>query len=235
MPRPRREIPNFDELVERYVNGEPANKLARDAGCSDKLIIKRLKEAGIPIRLRWSYSQNMEPCWAGRRAANERGKPIARKIRRAQTRERVQTTVSPHEVRMAAALDSVGLPYIQQRAFGIYNVDFTLEPLPIIVEVIGGGYKASTRAKRPERIKYLLDLGWHVADIRIAKQTHQRHLPMIGAAEYLVAFAQEVGSEPPAVGQYRVIRSDGQPGGSRAPYLNHGAAVEAPVSRADAA
>ena len=100
---------------------------------------------------------------AARRGSTD---PIERRIQRAQTRERLMLGTSPLEDGVAARLDSLGLPYVRQRAIGPYNVDFALPHHGIVIEVDGGAHNRKVRAKRAERDAFIEAEGWHIVRIR---------------------------------------------------------------------
>lgn len=90
-----------------------------------------------------------------------------------------------------------------QVAVGPYNVDFALAP--VAVEVLGGTWHEG-KVRHRVRTPYILNQGWllifiwHCRGSRISPK----------AAEYVVATLKETRRDPSLVGQYRVIRGDGE-------------------------
>jgi hypothetical protein len=97
-----------------------------------------------------------------------------------------------------------GIDSIAQRAIGVYNVD--LAALPVAVEVLGGGWH-SIKTVHAERTPYILDEGWHLV---MVWDYEGRSSLGPGAADYVVAFLDEVRRNPPATCQYRVISGQGK-------------------------
>lgn len=206
-----------EEIVTRYLAGEPRQVLADAYGVSRTAIDVRLKAAGVPLRslaetnralaAARSPEENREIIRAAQAATRGRKHTPEHRNRIAKTREERQHGISEDERFMATLLKERGLEPIPQKAIGPYNVD--LAAGPIAVEVFGGGWHAYGRHRRrtPERFRYILDQGWGLVVI-----WNLRHRwPMnAAAADYVVAFAEQVRRDPSAAGQYRVIWSDGQ-------------------------
>ncbi|WP_366246743.1 DUF559 domain-containing protein [Corynebacterium flavescens] len=119
------------------------------------------------------------------------------------------THIGPNETHFAGLLDDLGVRYRQQTVIGHYNVDFTLEELPVVIEVVSGGGDANSRAIKFERSKLVLNSGWHLFELRLTSDKGCRPLTLDGA-EKIIADANTLGSTPPATGKYRVFRGDGR-------------------------
>ena len=233
----RIEVPNLDNLLNRYVAGESENKLAREAGVGRGVFRRRLLWAGIKPRgrseaelMKWS---RMSP---ERRAAQVataheavRGSKQTweHRCKGAITRERNISGATIVEDILDNSLRLRGLSVTQQKAVGIYNIDVAIHEPRIAVEVYGGNWHSTGTHRRRhfKRCKYLLDCGWNVLVIRVDARNHPLGL---GAYNYIIAFADELRSNPPVRCQYRVIFGDGSPVSSTArSYLNSPAVIEA--------
>lgn len=221
MPYPYIHIPNLSDYIDRYLAGESAKDLAAEIGVSDSTFRARLLERDIKIRPGTWYPRDMNPCWDAARGRTAAPHEIKKRVT---TTEGDLRFSSKHEDRFAPCLDALGISYERQKAIlDRYNVDFALTEVPVVVEVIGGGYNPRVRANLPKRREDILDGGWHLIEVYIAKASHQRHLPMTGAAEYVVTFSNSVGLDPSAPREHRMIRTDGEPRSSRRPYLDRAA------------
>lgn len=94
------------------------------------------------------------------------------------------------------------------KAIGPYNVDVAVSPA-IAVELWGGAWHRKSRAtnRHRERTRYLLDAGWHLVIVECANDGFALSH---GAAEYVLAFREQVGRDPTARREYRVVRGTGQ-------------------------
>ena len=198
------DIPNLDDLVERYRAGEPAQDLALGTPVSGTTLLRRLRERGVQIRQGPTYRR---PNTAESLAA------------RALTRERTRGHESRHEVSFARWLTQRGVRFAAQKAIGPYNVDLALTEVPVAVEVSGGGGNAQREGGRRKRIEYILNQGWWVVEVKVLKtrttkpsgQSNGRAHPLgPGSAEYVVALAEQLRWRPPARGQHRMVWADGQ-------------------------
>jgi very-short-patch-repair endonuclease len=124
------------------------------------------------------------------------------RAKRAATIERNPPAMSVHEAKFARSLDRIGVPWRREVAVGIYNLDFTLGSVG--VEILGGEWHAYKGERHPRRVKYILGEGWALVYVWATS-----NYPLTrAAAEYCVAFAQEVSRNPALRGEYRVIRGD---------------------------
>jgi very-short-patch-repair endonuclease len=206
-----------DNLVRLYQEGWSENRLAKHLGVSRPVIRRRLLESGVHIRsqseaeaLKWSLmtpEQRARQVEAAHKAARGRPKTIEEKLKLATTRYRLGH-MSSYEVIFANMLGRLGLAVIPQAPCGPYNIDLAVGP--IAVEIFGGGFHMSGRhlARAHERAKYLFDAGWHILAIWVDKR---RYPLTIHAAEYLATWLKELRRDPPPIGQYRVIRGNGEP------------------------
>jgi len=206
-----------EEIVVRYLAGEPREVIAKSYGTSRTAIDYRLKAAGVTLRSQTETNralaagrtpeENRAIMQAAQAAVRGRRQTPLHRARIAQTRERLQTHTSEDEIFIAKLLSTRGLNPIPQKAIGPYNVDVAAGT--VAVEVFGGGWHAYGTHKRrtPKRLRYILNQGWNLVII-----WNLRHRwPMTAdAAGYIAAFVEEARCDPTIRGQYRVIWSDGQ-------------------------
>ncbi|SCF39382.1 Very-short-patch-repair endonuclease [Micromonospora carbonacea] len=125
-------------------------------------------------------------------------------IARARQRQERRSNHSAGDQLMEDMLRQRGLAPVAQQAIGKYNVDVAVAP--VAVEVLGGGWHLEKR-HHSTRTPQILNAGWHLVFVW---NREGRSALGEGAADYVVAFLDEVGRQPPTVGQYRVISGDGQ-------------------------
>jgi transposase len=202
-------MPDLDDLVRLNESGKTTKEIAviygvhvntvrrwfsrnglaarRDLGGSRGLSAERRREIGLKIT----------------KAQMGKRRSLTAKIRKAETCERLQLHISPVETLLADMLRERGIPLIQQKAIGPYNVDIATGA--VAVEVFGGGWHNTRR--EGERLRYLFDRGWDVVIIWV----DARNAPLTpAAAEYVISHLQFRKSNPTAPRCYRVIRGTGQ-------------------------
>ena len=231
----RIDVQDIDAYIVRYLAGESEKSLSREMGCAREVLRRRLIESGVTPRNR---SDGVTARWAktddaGRDAmlvnahAAVRGRTVTtdERSRSAKSRERTQSGSVLSESILAADLRSLGYTVAQQKAISIYNIDIALEGPPLAVEVFGGGWHAYGRhvARFHERVKYLLDSGWHVLIVWV---DGRRYPITADCAKHIHSFAQELRSDPSTGCQYRVILGNGETAPVRKSYLNTLADIE---------
>ena len=203
-----------EQIVAAYQSGASENALAKQYGVSRGTIGKRLAEAGVERRdtsraavtrlASMTPEQRRESVKAANKGARMRRVPEIEKYRRALTVERQGRPGSDGEVTLRKWLEERGETPAVERAIGQYNVDLSM--LPVAVEILGGGWHG-VKARHAERTPYILDAGWHLVMV----WNHEGSSALgLGAADYLVAFLDEVRRNPPATCQYRVISGQGE-------------------------
>jgi very-short-patch-repair endonuclease len=229
------EIPNLDNLLSRYLAGEPENKLAAEVGVNRSTFRNRLIEAGITPRnvsgsmlIRWKNATDEQRAAMLTNAhLSQVGTivPDSIKERQAVTRQARLNNSPVIELTAARMLQDAGFCVTPQKAVGIYNVDIAIDSPPIAVELFGGGWHAygSHRARFHERTKYLLDNGLNVVIVWI---DGLRYPFSVGCVDYVIALAETLRRNPSPVSQYRVILGDGQDAPIRKSYLNTPADIE---------
>jgi very-short-patch-repair endonuclease len=122
----------------------------------------------------------------------------------AKGREQRASGASHAEIALSQMLLRHGVKCIPQLAIDKYNVDLATDRLAI--EVLGGLWHSS-KPNHIKRLRYILNQGWNVVYIWAIK--NRSPLSEI-AADYIVAFLNELRGDPSLRGQYRVLRGDGQ-------------------------
>jgi very-short-patch-repair endonuclease len=125
-------------------------------------------------------------------------------VARALLREKSRQSHSEGDLLMEKLLQKCGLAPVAQKAISKYNVDVAVAP--VAVEVLGGTWHLEKR-HHAVRTPKILDEGWHLVFVWNNKGTS----PLTEkAADYVIAFLDEIRRDPPAIGQYRVITGNGQ-------------------------
>lgn len=197
------DIPDVEDLIQAYIDGQPMSKVTARAGISDKTLKRRLEQRGIPIRIRSSYPAVTGPAHA---AARGRKVPMESLVAMAAGRHGSTTGASAYELELACWLAARGLVTVPQYAVGKYNVDLAVEVPRVAVEVRAGGYGPRSLARWPQRVVDLLDAGWDLVEVRV------RYFPLTpDLADKLVAYVECRRGQPAAAREHRVVRGNGQP------------------------
>lgn len=230
------EIPNLDNLLERYKAGEPEQKLAHEAGVNRWTFRQRIIKAGITPRnisdsmlIRWSEAtaearDNMLK--NAHIAASGRTITHTEKRQRAITVEKRGSHISPIETVFADWIRNAGYSITQQKAVGIYNLDIALNEFPIAIEIFGGGWHnaGDHRTRFFERTEYLINSGISVLIIWVDCRRFPLNVPACG--EKIVTFINSISRYPSALGKYEVIVSDGNIAPANKTYFNSPAIIE---------
>lgn len=216
-PGSRRIDPPDQKFVNRYLGGESENALASSYGVSRTAMQRWLREAGVERRgveeSQALQRATLTPEERRRKVAAAhdavRGRPQTEEFRQrvAAGRERVGYggRSSPGTEVLSELLTERGVEHVREKAVGRYNVDLAFSGVPIAVEVLGGNWHGS-KPIHARRTPYILDRGWVLVFVWDLKRCK------IGpaAADYLITLAEEARRDPSLVGQYRVIRGDGE-------------------------
>lgn len=214
IPARRTKILPVAEIAAAYTAGESELSLSSRYGVGRGVIRRSLKEAGVEVRTMSQAGKvraakmSPEARAAQAAAAHEavRGTKQSPELleRRALLREQRGGYDSEGETQLAQWLSEQGLQPVPQKAIGKYNVDIAVAP--VAVEVLGGGWHLEKR-HHATRTPQILDAGWHLTFV----WNHEGGSALTeGAADYVVAFLDEVRRNPPPVGQYRVISGSGK-------------------------
>jgi len=205
------------EIISLYAVGESENAIAAKYGISRNVIRRRLIESGVEIRGQTeanrllqssrTHEQRMAYIAAAHTAVRGKKRTIEDLSKRAIGKERMQSHASETERQFAQWLTDYGLSPVMQKAIGTYNIDIAVPP--VAVEIFGGGWHAygSHAARSSKRFNYILNNGWAAVAIWVSS----KYCPLtVEAADYVVAFLEQVRGNPSLIGQYRVIRGDGK-------------------------
>lgn len=203
-----------ETIVRQYLDGASEYGLSQQYGVSRGSIERILRnagagrrgmsEAGLVRSSQMGEASRKAQVEAANKATRMRRVPEIERFRAALLRERKGRPGSVGEVALLALLQERGLNPTVERAVGPYNVDLAV--LPVAVEVLGGGFHG-VKARHAERTPYILDAGWHL--VMVWNYEGCSALGS-GAADYLVAFFDQVRRNPPATSQYRVVTGQGQ-------------------------
>jgi very-short-patch-repair endonuclease len=205
------------EIVAAYEGGESEQSISIRYGVMRAVVRRHLKKAGVPLRghseaqsLRMARL-NPEERAKLTEAAHEavRGKPVSGRSLQLAAQRREQNpwhaNRSTGEREFRQWLQERGLSATPQKAIGPYNVDFAVAS--VAVEILGGGWHSAKHARHAVRTPYILDAGWHLLMIW---DYEGRSALRPEAADYLVTFLNQVGSDPATSRQYRVIAGCGE-------------------------
>jgi len=207
-------IPNLDDLLQRYIEGESENALAKEAGVNRCTFRKRIIDAGIVPRsqseaekIKWGRmtpKQRKRQVAAAHEAARNRDVSFKELCKRANTRQgNLAYNVSRSEIVLGRWLDSMGIDVVHNLAVGPYNCDIGTGA--VAVEVWGGSWHP--KPGEVERTKYILDSGHHMLIVDL----DYRRFPLSrSVTEYVVALLELASSDPTAIRQYWMVRGDGE-------------------------
>lgn len=210
------DLPKQD-IIAAYIAGDSPSIIGHRYGISDPPIMRILREAGITLRSgseanilrakRLTPEERRQNAAAAHAAKRGRPNTMEALERAAMTRQVKMTgRMSRTETALAGMLRERGIDSIPQVAIGPYNCD--IGAAPVAVEVFGGKWHwhGAHIARSPQRIRHILDAGWHMLAVRIAPVGD----PLTAStADYIAAYIKQASSDPAAVRQYRVVRSNG--------------------------
>lgn len=204
-----------EQLRIDYVdNGVAEHVLAHRHGVSRNVIQRWLREAGIPRRgasdagrvraAKMTAEERAAQAAAAQAAVRGRKATWYERCRSARSRELNPPLASTHEQAFEAELRALRVPYRREVAIGPYNVDFAVGP--VAVEILGGEWHLDKTERHGERTPYILSEHWSLAFVWAVP-----NYPLAAAAAYkVVTLANTASWNPAAIGEYWVIRGDGQ-------------------------
>lgn len=214
MAAPRSDV-DFDKIAELHLAGETIQKLASDFGVSRPTIIRRLRRAEVPVRsqseagfLRYRNrpGEGKRVTAAAHEAVRGKQQTIEHRRKYARARQANPPAMSVHEAMFAAWLDERNIPYVREMAVDKYNLDFAIAP--VAVEILGGEWHGTRKkaAQHRSRTPEILNSGWALLLIWATPTC-----PLTpAAADYAISHLEAVRADPSLIGEYRVIRGDGQ-------------------------
>jgi len=205
---------DVDDFVKRYLDGESSYTLASRYGVGrdtvdDWLhrlgIIRSARDRGLLVDSRRSPEERRN-IRAAQHAAWRGGHHTETSLEKmAQKRKAVGNAIGTGEGELIGWLEARGVLCDHQHVFGRYNFDI-LAGDTIAVEVYTmAGMPMSVPLLRKRSID-ILDAGWPLLYVWVSG----RRILVESAADYVVTWLEELRRDPPVIGQYRVIRGDGQ-------------------------
>lgn len=216
----KRRIPINPDAIERYRMGESEYAISKSLGISRNVIRRWIEESGVIPRDRSEAGFNR----AARMTAAERqaqasfaqnawrGSKWTRtaKLHKAETiyaKTLAGTHTRSHlELQLGDWLTERGVEFTPEQIVDCYNIDFGIEP--VAVELLGGNWHAAPnrRAYHAERTHDILNAGWSM--IFVWSTSYGPINPW--AADKIVSLLEEARRNPTPIGQYWVIRGDGE-------------------------
>lgn len=199
------------DAVKLYKTGLSALEVSQRTGVDRGALTRALRDAGVQVRGRSAAGKLR----AGKMTAAERKRQAAaanaavrgvpavehRLVKAAQTKERRLYSQSDGERQLMEWVKD--LHPVGQKAVGRYNVDLAVAP--VAVEVLGGEWHGYKR-HHASRTKHIADAGWALLFV-----WNTANYPLtLAASDYLRTFVKEARINPSLIGEYRVIRGDGQ-------------------------
>jgi transposase len=207
----------IDEIVRLYNSGMPKRTIAKRFNVAEMVIHDRLKRVGIlpaasrseatKIAMsRMTKEQRQAITKAAHDAVRGSKRSFADLEKRAKGVEMSGKIASQYEADFADFLTKNKINFIPQKAVGVYNCDFAVNP--VMVELFGGGFHAYGRhkARLADRIRYILNEGWNIYVIWV--MSGEKIINPIVFDDF-IAFLQKSSRNPSFRGQYRVIWSNG--------------------------
>lgn len=207
---------DLPELRRLYVDERVSElEIANRYGIGRIVVRRRLVELGIQprsskeaqeIRMsRTTAEERLELTAAAHEAVRGSKRTWESRCKLSADRERRPHTTprSSGEEKVGRWLNELGLDPTPQKAIGAYNLDFAIGS--VAVEVLGGTWHAHKPIHR-SRTPYILNQGWSLVfiwDCRGSRLTR-------GCANYVASLVEESRRNPSLVGEYRVIRGNGE-------------------------
>lgn len=205
------------ELFERFLalhnEGKTYTQIAKICGCSMSQVGKLFTVYGYSFDSSYKTRACHDAIRGSKRTLNDLEK-------RAKGKELKPPKMSRWEELFSRILTDKGIPFVYSKAVGKYNLDFAIGS--VAVELYGGAFHATGRAaaRLQDRMEFLINNGWNVYIIWCLSN-ESTIFP--GCLDDLVAFMEFTSGNKSAVGQYRVIWSDGDfiaAGSTESDYLS---------------
>lgn len=203
----------LDHAVTLYMSGQSALQVNAATGVSRGALRRELLSRGVEPRGRSAAALNraskmtpaerLNQAAAAHEAVRGRKVPHDERCKSALGRQRNPPAMSEPEARFADWLAERHVPYGREVAVGPYNLDFAIGAVG--VEILGGEWHADKKARHSRRTPYILSGGWSLCFV----WSTINHPMTAAAAEHVIAYANKVSRDPSALGEYRVIRGDG--------------------------
>lgn len=208
-------------LHKAYMSGESTVDIGKRIGCHSSTLRNRFHALGLTVRdssnahIASAARQTKEQRSAWTKAAHDAVRGSKRSFndlcKRANGVEKNPPPMSKHELHFTELLkENLGMwRKVQfQKAVGIYNLDFVVDD-SIAVEIFGGGFHGYDRhlARHQDRVRYILNAGFHVLILWVIKPTDYFWTVAIQQLHSLREFSC---CHPTAPRQYRVVWRDGK-------------------------
>lgn len=214
------------ELAAKYKSGVSVLQLAIRYGVSRVMIAQALRDAGVRLRgqgeselVKWAAIKNdrtavVRQCSAAWDAARRRVRTDEEKAAIAVAVHRKRLRIFKGEEEIAEFLRSHGFRVDHQTPVGPYNLDLSINELPIAVEVVhlsaSDFNKPRTGPPGGKRLEYILDRWWHVVFVIATGANHRRKILLDICGNQLVSAVQFACRNESAAGKYRVVWGKGQ-------------------------
>jgi very-short-patch-repair endonuclease len=119
-----------------------------------------------------------------------------------------QVLMSPEEHIIFGALSVGPCAWVRQRAVDVYNIDISMQELPVAIEIEGGSAFASRRkASAFQRIKHLTNQGWVILYVVLGRGG----LDVATVTKKIYTLTEIARSDKSVFGKYGVIDGHGNP------------------------
>lgn len=208
----RKDLPG-EEIAALYSAGMSELELSRRFECSRTSIRRYLLEQGCNIRGR-SEAAFVSASRLSPEFRKQRAKPAQDALRGAKRskNELIARAVYAEQVGIAhrigegeelfdQALSDRGIPFKRQTRVDIYNVDFSVGSVAVELKKGRTSVQNARAEARKGRVKKLIDHGFAVLYVCFESER-----ALQAGLEYVIAALHETRRNPPAPGQYRVVR-----------------------------
>lgn len=215
----------FERFLALHNEGKTFTEIAKICGCCLFTVGKLFKVFGYSF----DTAYKTRACHA---AVKGKKRSLDDLCKRAISKERNPPKPSRWETLFSDFLSAQGFDFTFSKAVGKYNLDFAVGD-SVAVELFGGAFHGQGRAaaRLHERMEYLINSGWNVYIIWCLSN---EACIFPRCLNDFIAFFEHTRGNKTAVGQYRVIWSDGDfiaSGSLESDYL---AAIKPPTFRHNA-
>lgn len=209
---------NIDNIIKSYLNGVSVNQLSKENGVSRSVIDRVLKSNNIQLRnqsqaekIKWdnmSETQRKRQYQKAHKATIGRVIPTSEKIKRAKSAQINAFKSGLLEEEIINSLKNIGYSPTHQRAFGIYNIDISVNGFPIAIEVQCSGHNLLRTKKYIKRAEYICRSEFL---LYIIIDQSKNPLDLFGITYKVVSYLQRLSWDKSIIGKYAMIGRDGKP------------------------
>lgn len=217
------------DVVGSYEAGTSELALSERHGVSRNVIARILRNAGVERRggseanrlrmARMTAKERKALAAPAHEATRGMERTSEEKAKRAKTWEHTKYKAGWGERMLQRMLAERGMDTVCQLACGPYNLDLGARPVAVEVHTATG--HPFNRADLRERTDYLTDRGWTVVYVWAPRKSGIAD----AVADQVVALFEVASGDPPARGEYRVFRGDGELVTEGRGHLHHDAPV----------